>query len=146
MRVYLDTCCLNRPFDSQAQDRVRLESEAVTEILRQASAGVHQLVRSTAIELELGRMSDADRRARVLEFLDGPGWLDEVPTLDAARATRLVGLGFKPLDALHVAAAEASSADVFLTTDDRLLHTARRHSGDLKVRVQNPADWLLEVR
>jgi len=25
MKIYLDVCCLNRPFDDQVQDRVRLE-------------------------------------------------------------------------------------------------------------------------
>jgi len=29
MRVYLDLCCLKRPFDSQAHPVVRLETEAV---------------------------------------------------------------------------------------------------------------------
>jgi len=33
MKIYLATCCLNRPFDDQRQPRVRLESEAVTLIL-----------------------------------------------------------------------------------------------------------------
>ena len=32
-RIYLDVCCLNRPFDDQAQERVRLESEAVKSVL-----------------------------------------------------------------------------------------------------------------
>jgi len=27
-RVYLDLCCLNRPFDDQTQERIRLETEA----------------------------------------------------------------------------------------------------------------------
>jgi hypothetical protein len=26
MKIYLDVCCLNRPFDDQMQDRVRLAS------------------------------------------------------------------------------------------------------------------------
>ena len=29
MKIYLDVCCLNRPFDDQTQDRIHLESEAV---------------------------------------------------------------------------------------------------------------------
>ena len=33
MAIYLDTCCLNRPFDDQTQDRIRLEAEAVILIL-----------------------------------------------------------------------------------------------------------------
>lgn len=28
MRVYLDNCCYNRPFDDQSQLKVRLETEA----------------------------------------------------------------------------------------------------------------------
>lgn len=28
MKVYLDACCLNRPFDDQTQGRIRLEAEA----------------------------------------------------------------------------------------------------------------------
>ena len=28
MRVYLDNCCYNRPFDEQTQPSVRLETEA----------------------------------------------------------------------------------------------------------------------
>lgn len=31
MRIYLDNCCFNRPFDNQAQTRVRLEAEAKVE-------------------------------------------------------------------------------------------------------------------
>jgi hypothetical protein len=34
LRIYLDVCCLNRPFDNQVQDRVRLEAEAVLAILK----------------------------------------------------------------------------------------------------------------
>lgn len=29
MRIYMDNCCLNRPFDDQSKIRIRLESEAV---------------------------------------------------------------------------------------------------------------------
>ncbi len=33
MRLYLDACCLNRPFDDQGQARIRFESNAVVTIL-----------------------------------------------------------------------------------------------------------------
>lgn len=32
-RMYLDNCCLSRPFDDQTQDRIRLETEAILLIL-----------------------------------------------------------------------------------------------------------------
>ena len=51
--------------------------------------------------------------------------------------------GLKPLDSLHLALAETSGADVFLTTDDRLLRTAQKI--DLKIDIANPVSWLMEV-
>ena len=37
-RIYLDVCCLNRPFDDQRQDHIRLEAEAVLLILGRCEA------------------------------------------------------------------------------------------------------------
>jgi predicted nucleic acid-binding protein len=54
------------------------------------------------------------------------------------RATKLEALGLKPLDALHVAAAEKAAAGLFLTCDDRL---ARHYIGPLKI--QNPVTFIL---
>ena len=48
-------------------------------------------------------------------------------------------------DALHLACAEQATVDIFLTTDDRVLRIATRYTAQLKVRVANPLDWLLEV-
>jgi len=39
VRIYLDVCCLNRPFDDQTQDRIHLESEAVILILKRVRSG-----------------------------------------------------------------------------------------------------------
>lgn len=55
------------------------------------------------------------------------------------------GIGIKPADALHVAAAEELNADVFLTCDDRLLRAARRNRKKLNVNVANPLGWLQEL-
>ncbi len=47
-------------------------------------------------------------------------------------------------DALHLASAEAGEADYFLTTDDHLLRRASRRQSDLKVKVENPAQWIIQ--
>ncbi len=39
MRLYLDVCCLNRPFDDQRQERVRLETEALLIVFARCTAG-----------------------------------------------------------------------------------------------------------
>ena len=52
-------------------------------------------------------------------------------------------LGFKFYDALHLAFAEAGGADVFLTTDDRLLRKAQQYRDSINVTVENPVIWLM---
>jgi hypothetical protein len=51
-RIYLDVCCLNRPFDDQRQERIRLEAEAVPLILGRCEAGAWQWVSSAVVEEE----------------------------------------------------------------------------------------------
>ena len=51
-RVYLDNCCWNRPFDDQAQVRVRLETEAKLEIQRRIKEGEIELAWSYILDYE----------------------------------------------------------------------------------------------
>jgi len=44
-----------------------------------------------------------------------------------------------------VACAEKAGADVLLTTDDGLLNKTARHRKALKVKVENPLRWVMEV-
>ena len=39
MRLYLDACCFNRPFDDLSQIRIRLEAEAVEWIREESRSG-----------------------------------------------------------------------------------------------------------
>ncbi|MFH1086556.1 MAG: PIN domain-containing protein, partial [Chloroflexota bacterium] len=52
--------------------------------------------------------------------------------------------GIKPLDALHLAMAEAAQADRFRTRDDRLLKRARAIS-DLSVQGISPLELIEEL-
>ena len=53
MRVYLDNCCYNRPFDEQAQLPVRLETEAKLEVQRQMRSGELEYVWSDMLVTEV---------------------------------------------------------------------------------------------
>jgi len=61
------------------------------------------------------------------------------------RSQEIMRIGFKPFDSLHLACAEAAQADVFLTTDDRLLSKAKKNQGKINVIAENPVSWLMEV-
>ncbi len=144
MRVYLDVCCLKRPFDDQSQLWIHLESEAVLALLA-AAPGPVEFVRSAALELENDQNPLVHRAAKVRL------WLETLPLPDAPdgplaeRTRELTALGFKSFDALHIASAELLGADVFCTCDDRLLTAARRHAPALKMRVVSPIDLAQEV-
>ena len=144
MTVYLDVCCLTRPFDDQSQNRVRLEAEAVLSILEMAAAGKIKLVSSDIIDDELSQMPDDERREKVELLLAVSSKHVSLNTAIERRAIELHKWNITPLDALHLAEAEAAHADYFLTTDDYLLRRAHRHADELKVKVENPAKWLIQ--
>ena len=52
MTIYLDVCCLNRPFDDQSQNRVRLEAEAILSILEMAQSDKLEIISSDVIDDE----------------------------------------------------------------------------------------------
>ena len=145
-QIYLDVCCLNRPFDDQRQDRIRLEAEAVLLILEHCEAGAWQWISSAVVEEEVNNTPDSERRQRVRNMLRAAHVTVALTDTGIERARDIKALGFRTYDALHLACAEQASVDVVLTTDDRVLRTATRHAEKLTVRVANPLDWLLEER
>ncbi len=63
--IYLDVCCLNRPFDDQTQERIRLEAEAVMLILNRCQNSQWHLLGSEAIDVELRRTPDKERKRQM---------------------------------------------------------------------------------
>ena len=141
-KIYLDNCALNRPFDDQSQERIRLETEAVVLLLSRVERKEWTWLGSEALEIEIDRTPDADQRLkRVVKFVHS---VVEITDKVLIRASELQAAGFVGFDAIHLACAERGKADVFLTTDDRLLKAAKRLSKKLLVKVENPLDWMKE--
>lgn len=145
MKVYLDVCCLNRPFDDQTQDQIRLEAEAVLLILMHLESGEWEWIGSEVLDLEIEQTPDPERRLRVGLLTAHVHSSVLVEQAETERAERLEALGFHPYDALHLACAESGGTDVFLTTDAKLLRRASRRSREMHIRVANPLAWLTEV-
>ncbi|HYX25468.1 MAG TPA: hypothetical protein VFC23_15060 [Thermoanaerobaculia bacterium] len=97
MRVYLDLCCLKRPFDSQAHPVVRLETEAVLALLG-APAERITLIRSAVHALENSYNTVKPRREAVADWISrGPLVPVKVPEL-RPRTAFLVSLGLSKFD------------------------------------------------
>jgi hypothetical protein len=136
--VYLDICCYKRPFDDATLERIRREAEAVAKVLDAAGEGRVRLVRSPAHDLENERNPREDRRLATLLWLESADLRVSANPETNARARTLAALGFGPVHALHLAFAEQSEAQWFVTTDDRLLKHAGTERESLRVEVLRP--------
>jgi len=144
-KVYLDTCCLNRPFDDQTQERIRLESESVLAIVSRIEKGEWDWIGSEVLMDEIEQTPDTQKLSRARLLSGFIKQLVDVGEKEVKRAMELQKEGFQVFDALHLACAESAQVDVFLSTDDRLLKLARRAAKRLKIRVMNPLVWVDEV-
>ena len=144
MKVYLDVCCLCRPFDDQLIPRIHNESEAVIAILDRCSRD-WELIWSSAITYEVAKIADHDKKHYISTFAAKTNTNILVDLAIKERASVLMNLGVKALDALHVACAERAGATVLITTDDNLKNIMSHRSEITSIRIVNPAVWYEEV-
>jgi hypothetical protein len=143
MRLYIDLSCFNRPFDDQSQERIRLETEAVLNVLTRVVEGKERLLWSWVMSFENSKHPRPDRRDEIAVWqtkaertIDLSGGLQE-------KAREFGQQGISALDAAHLAAAEIGGAEVVLTCDDIMVRRARRLA--LSLRVVNPVAYFQEV-
>jgi predicted nucleic acid-binding protein len=125
IKLYLDSCSLQRPLDDQQQARVRLETEAILALLDQIENKEIVLLNSEVLLYEINRIPNLQRRHHALEMLALSDIKIKLDTFIEQRANELQQYGIKPLDALHLATAEQANADYFCTCDDRFLKRAQ---------------------
>jgi len=142
MRIYVDNCCFNRPFDDQSQVRIRLECEAKMAIQQHICEKRRDLVWSYMVDYENSANPIPERQERIAEWRrNAMVDVDEsFEVLEAAR--RYAAMEIAPKDALHLACAVFGSCDYFLTTDDVLLKKAR---GLIEIKITKPAQFVTEV-
>ena len=144
MRVYLDNCCLNRPFDDPSQVRIALEAQAVAVILTLCESGGWTMISSDALEFEAGQAPAGQRKAWLNEVLLGAGGYIAIDATIMARAAELQSRGFRNIDAINIASAEAAGADRLVTCDDGLLRVAKKQT-DLRTRILSPLEIMQEL-
>ena len=144
-KIYLDTCCLSRLDDIATSVRIQREAEAVETIIDYCSTGQWLWFGSAVLAFEVNNTQSQRKRDQIQSHLSYVYQNVIINLSEISKAKYFESLGFKQADALHLACAESTNVDVFLTTDDGILKRAKRFSSQLQVRVANPYEWLQEI-
>ena len=140
MRVYLDNCTFNRPFDDQSLIRNRLEAEAKLFIQDKIKSGLIELSWSYILEFENSENPFAHRREAIEPWRDlAIVNIAETPTLLHKAENLRARYALKPKDALHVASAVVSVASTFITTDDKILSKLNNYH---EIEVLSPLEFI----
>lgn len=124
MRIYLDNCCFNRPFDDQSHLKIRLESEAKLGIQEDIRSGEYELVWSYILDYENRRNPFSERKEQIAKWR-GYAKKDVIENEHILLlAKNIREHGIKKMDALHLACAVHAQAVFFLTTDAGILKKA----------------------
>jgi len=140
LRLYLDNCTFNRPFDDQNQLKVKLETEAKLFIQQGILTGSYGLVWSYILEYENSQNRFDDRRNAIY------GWKDvaEIYCVENDEiieyAENLKRISIRTKDALHIACSVYANSDFFITTDKQLFNLRLN-----EIRIVNPLTFLNEL-
>jgi predicted nucleic acid-binding protein len=140
LKIYLDNCCYNRPFDEQANTIVKMETRAKLFIQSLIKYGDIHLVYSFVLLSEIYANPSIYKKESILDFIKA----NAAEYIGAERRTEAQPLaaeiaqtGIKPFDAAHIACAVISQSDCFVTTDKRLL----KYKTD-RIKLVNPIEFV----
>jgi hypothetical protein len=144
MKLYLDTCCYNRPYDDQTQERIHLEGEAVLVIINKRKQSNDEIIGSPVLDFEIEQIENVEKQEKVKNFYTQT--INKKAEYNINIFERVKELSeqtkIRTLDRFHLSFAENAEVDVLLTTDDKFEKACSKIN--LKIKVKNPLNFLLE--
>jgi hypothetical protein len=142
IKVYLDNCCYNRPFDEQNQDLIKLETESKLIIQNKIKQGLHLLVWSFMLDSENDENFSEDKREaiRLWKFIADEYCSSSEDILISAK--KFLPIGLKHKDAIHIACAIKHNCDYLITTDKKFYNKNDKVS---EIKIVNPITFILET-
>jgi len=137
LKVYLDNCCFNRPYDDQSNLLIFLETEAKLFIQDLIHSEKLMLVWSFVLDYENNDNPFDERKHNIakwkkLSIIDC-SLCDEIANL----AGDLLKIGLRQKDASHIACAIYAKANFFITTDKKILNKSVKG-----INLINPIDFV----
>ena len=144
MLLYLDCCCYNRPFDEIFQNNSLEESNAIISIIVRSAEGNDKILGSTVLDSEIAKIKDLEKKFKVealYKFAKNyiPYTLEIQEFAKNLREKSKIHIK----DSLHLASAEFGKADIFLTTDYRLIRSCKNL--EFRFKIMNHTKYFAEV-
>ena len=146
MRIYLDCCCYNRPFDGISSNNVADEVNAILSIINNAKSKGDAILDSTILRSEINAIKNTMKKGRVQLLLSQTvtDYISYSPSIkELAEKFRNHSATIHYKDSLHLASASIGNADIFITTDYRLIRSCKKLK--LTFEVMNPLEYVNEV-
>ncbi len=143
MRIYLDMCCYNRPYDPQEQLKVAMETQSKLRIQRLVEEGKFDLVASYTLDYECSHIPSPIRKRQIMEFVRQNAKVYVSHKGDAEiseKAEEIMKTNVKEYDAYHVASAIYAGCEYFISVDYRLL----RYKSD-EIKMVSPIEFITEM-
>jgi len=142
VKLYLDMCVYNRPFDDQSDLRIKLETIACQMIFEKIQAGKIELVWSFMLEFENELNPFTERKGEIVLLSRLARHLIEPNQAIQVKAENLERNGIKGKDSVHLGCALVGGCSHFVTCDDRIIK--RSAALDLRMVVCNPVGFILK--
>ena len=133
MKVYLDNCSYNRPFDDQSQMRIFLETQAKLHIQKLIRGGSLALAISYISRYENWNSPYSRNKITIDKFFETATTFIDIDKAEIIewKANEIMKFDVKSKDALHISCAIEAACDYFITTDDGILKKCK--SGEIIV-------------
>lgn len=143
MKVYLDMCCYNRPYDDQTQLKISMETQSKLFIQTLIKDGRLKLITSYMLRYECSSNPFEMRRNAIFDFIHRNTYMyvgDEHKEDIEAKASEIMKTGVKFKDACHVASAIYAECEYFISTDMRLL----KYKSE-EIKMVSPIEFVMET-
>lgn len=120
MKIYLDNCCFNRPYDNQNSITIFLETEAKLFIQNENNPNSEkkELIKDWS-------------NFSAIDIIENDNVID--------KSTDLIKIGLNLYDSLHIACAIEGKAEYFVTTDSKILNKMNLIG---EIKTINPIDFV----
>lgn len=139
MKIYLDNCCFNRPYDDQELETIAMEAQAKIQIQKMIKNKEIFMTWSFILDYENSANPSKVKRQEIQNWekiassVIAPN--NDIFTL----SEQYKELGLKQKDSLHIACAIYEGCDVFITVDKGILKKAVLFD---KLKILNPIEFL----